>query len=415
MSRVQTSRANRYGPALGSGTRGSRSVLSRMASNTVSTFSSAVATIIGKIIIGPTPPSIYDRLIKQDALLVDPSGGLEIVHQYDSTGDGQVTIVKSKDSGACFARKLTPQTRLDSHNTSSWDFGPWKKPNEVHILEVSRLKDHPHPRILSFTALRHDTQGQYVLWSSFCAGGNLAEQIDFWRERRRTELPHQFFLHILVQAFEAMAFLHSGLRYASNGKYYRDGDHKTIVHGDLKAENIFLGWSSENIGGMPDLVVGDFGTSIVEGHPGARVMAGTLPYNAPEIKAIYGDNPIDEDHVDLYFEAGAAKTPSADIYSIGVLLYMIAAKERISNDRDPLLADRDLSELRISRDYEIEGLKDFIVKCLQVDPSKRATADYDEQTGIMTAVDTFRDMRDLLITRNPALGPTDWLHPQTVR
>ncbi|KAF7189931.1 putative serine/threonine-protein kinase fhkD [Pseudocercospora fuligena] len=384
-----------------------------MASNTVSAFSTAVATIIGNIIIGPTPPSIYDRLIKQDALIVDRSAGLEVIRSHDPTGDGQVTIVKSKATGACFARKLTPRTRLDSHNTSSWDYGPYKKPNEVHVLEVSRLKDHPHPRILSFEALRHDRQGEFVIWSSFCAGGNLAEQIDFWRQRRRTEVPHQFFLHILVQAFEAIAFLHNGLRYAGSGKYYRDGNHKTIVHGDLKGENIFLRWSSENVGAMPDIVVGDFGTSIVEGHPGARVMAGTLPYNAPEIKAIYGDNPIDEDHVDLYFEAGAAKTPPADIYAIGVLLYMIAAKAR--KDRDPFPANQDLSELRISRDYEIEGLKDFIVKCLQVDPSKRATADYDEQTGIMTAVDTFRDMRDLLITKNPALGPTDWLHPQPVR
>ncbi|EME81853.1 uncharacterized protein MYCFIDRAFT_78720 [Pseudocercospora fijiensis CIRAD86] len=407
MSRVQTSRANKYGPALGSSTRGSRSVLSRMASNTVSTFSTAVATITGKIIIGPTPTSIYDHLIKQDVLTLDPSDVLETIHHHGPTGDGQVTIVKSKTTGQCFARKVTHQTPLNSHNTSAWDFGPWKKPNEVHVFEVSRLKDHPHPRILSFTALRDDKPGQHVLWSRFCAGGNLAEQIDFWRVRRRTEVPHQFFLHIVVQTFEAIAFLHNGLRYAGNGKYYRDGNHKTIVHGDLKGENIFLRWSSENVGGMPDLVVGDFGTSIVEDHPGVRVMPGTLVYNAPEIQAIYGDNPINEDHFDLYFRAGAAKTPPTDIYTLGVLLYMIAAKSRF-----PFPADRDLSELRISRDYEIEGLEDFIVKCLQADPGKRATADYDEQTGIMQAVDKFRDLRDSMITKNSALGPTDWLHPE---
>ncbi|KXT04919.1 hypothetical protein AC578_3438 [Pseudocercospora eumusae] len=369
-----------------------------MASNTVSAISTAVATVAGRVIIGTTPPSIYERLIRQDALIIDPSDELVQEYRLCATGDGQVTIVKSKATGKRFARKVTPPRKLET-------------PNEIHVFEVSRLRDHPHPRILSFTSLRDtDHPGGYVLWSSFCAGGDLAEQLNFWRIRRRTEIPHRFLLHIVVQTFEALAFLHYGLRYASNGKYYQDADHKAIVHGDMKEDNIFLRWGPDNIGGMPDLVIGDFGRALVEGRRGAKVLIGTKIYDAPEIKAIYGSAPNDAEHRYLFYQAGGAKTPAADIYAVAVMLYMTVAK-----DNRPFPVDRDLSELTISRDYEIPGLQDFIVKCLQIDPSRRATADFDEHTGVMHTVEKFRDLRDSMLQKAEALGPTDWARPQPVR
>lgn len=412
MTRVQTTGLNKCGnmSAVGSKPHPKQSLLGKMASNTISMLSSTVSTVVGHTIIGKTPPSVYDRLRKDEAIPFFPGDNFfPPIKDLGRTGDGQVFIVRSKFTGRTFARKVTNPQEVNEHNRSYWDLATgWKKPNEVHVFENSSLKDHPHPRISSILA--YDTgeiPGTWILYSSFCAGGNLAEQIDFWCIRRRTEVPHQFLLHILVQSFEALAFLHNGLRHVSCGRYYQDAHHTRIVHGDFKGENIFLNWSSNNVGGMPDLVLGDFGTSLVEGFPGAKVMPGTLMYNAPEVQAIHGFPPITEANVDLFYEAGSAKTCQADVYALGCLIYMIAAK-----DRFPHPSDRDLSELSISRDYEIPGLKNIIAKCLQVDPAKRATADFDEQNGIMQAVDKFREVRDKKVSENAPLGPTDWLHPQ---
>ncbi|EME42919.1 hypothetical protein DOTSEDRAFT_44999 [Dothistroma septosporum NZE10] len=197
---------------------------------------------------------------------------------------------------------------------------------------------------------------------------------------------------------QALAAIHHGFRYRGDGKCYQDEFAHSVIHGDFKEDQIFLRWNEQNIGGMPELVLGDFGAAKVVGYY-STVNPGTLIYNAPEDKAVYGNTKYKYETRQVFYDMVNSRTVQSDIYALGQVMYAMAAREP---SYWPI--GQDPSGLEISREYSTTGLKEAIRACLVTDPAQRADMSFKPGVGLLPAIEKLRNARDALIERR---GPLD--------
>jgi len=127
-----------------------------------------------------------------------------------------------------------------------------------------------------------------------------------------------------------------------------------FLHRDLKPENVMLSTQGR-------VCLCDFGTSRgLEAGGVAMTRCGTVQYLAPEVVA------------------GRGYGTAADIWSLGTLAYEMACLALLFDADSPDALRRQQRRLVTSGVEIPEGvpaiLAEFILKCLQLDPSKRATA-----------------------------------------
>jgi serine/threonine protein kinase len=163
-----------------------------------------------------------------------------------STTTGCVYVVKRFSKYAIHNDEAAPQP------------GEQPLPNEAFVL-LKCLR--PHLNILQVFGC--DLLGQRTanFYSSYCSAGDLTEQIHHFMEMKST-VPERFVLHIFISLVHALSYAHNGLRWDPKTKSYsRDANfHASLVHGDLKAENVFLSWSDDAVRrGLPDVILGDWG------------------------------------------------------------------------------------------------------------------------------------------------------------
>ena len=125
----------------------------------------------------------------------------------------------------------------------------------------------------------------------------------------------------------------------------------TVLHLDLKPENIFINRRTFKIG--------DFGLAWAPGHLW-RIEDGDGEYVAPEL---------------LNLNADEKPQPSCDIFSFGAMLYEVASGRKF----------REYTSRR--KDYSIPkerslALRNLIIMCLHRDPNMRPTADQIVETAI---------------------------------
>lgn len=358
--------------------------------------------------IARTPKEVIDNLRRDRDAAYKKQGSeqYEMARELASSSEGEVSLVKAKSSGKLYVVKHTlTEHRLPEDWKLPKDDAEYHYPNEARIVQDTLG---PHPNLINIYEVTEDRDksGRFKLWMEFASAGDLYAQLDYWFVKRRSPVPETFLLHLIVEMVQALAFIHHGLRYAGNGKWTQDESFKSVIHGDIKPDNIFLRWGTDPKGGLPEVVLGDFGVARVAGDNRVKKMPGTDIFHAPEDRKILGDAEFSKDTIDLYLTVGDHRTVAADMYSFGQILYMMASKEI-----NPREIGKDPSDIRVSRDFDTPEIRELIVRCLAVDPAKRAEASFRDAVGILPLVEKIRKVRDERVQKLYPLDPLEWKCP----
>lgn len=198
--------------------------------------------------------------------------------------------------------------------------------------EINNAQKISHPNVIKVYDLFED-RGRYLLVMEYIDGKNLYQVLKNRSDKRLTE----------YEVVKYMIQVSKGLK-----EIHRRG----IVHLDLKPKNIMLAKEGE-------IKILDFSISKMRDQLlKARLhkfAEGTLPYMAPEqLSDNYG-----------------SKNEQTDIWSLGVTMYfLLSGKYPFGNDTDKIInpaekpSEQNLSHVSIMT-------KDFIMKCLQKDRTKR--------------------------------------------
>lgn len=222
-------------------------------------------------------------------------------------------------------------TREADHNTP-----PTQVRNEIAVLKKVSMG---HQNILTLVDY-FETMNNLYLVTDLALGGELFDRIC-----RKGSYYEADAADLVCATLSAVAYLH---------------DHG-IVHRDLKPENLLFRTPEDNA----DLLIADFGLSRVMDEEQFHVLTttcGTPGYMAPEI----------------FKKTGHGKP--VDIWALGVITYFLLC------GYTPFDRDSDFEEMQaiLNADYSFtpvdywrgvsDGAKDFIRRCLTVDPARRMSA-----------------------------------------
>ncbi|XP_053328210.1 serine/threonine-protein kinase 17B [Spea bombifrons] len=207
--------------------------------------------------------------------------------------------------------------------------------HEIAILELAKTS----PHIVDFHEV-YETDNEIILVLEYAAGGELFNLCVPDRNEALSEIQ---IIRILRQILEGVHFLHQN----------------NIVHLDLKPQNILF--SSCNPRG--DIKIVDFGLSRkLSSTNELHEIMGTIDYTAPEI---LNYEPI---------------TTSADIWSVGVICYMLLTCESPFVGVDKLETYLNISQLNVDYSEDVfasvsEEAINFLRSTLVINPKERATVD----------------------------------------
>ncbi|KFY31239.1 hypothetical protein V493_01279, partial [Pseudogymnoascus sp. VKM F-4281 (FW-2241)] len=208
--------------------------------------------------------------------------------------------------------------------------------NEIAVLKRVSMG---HRNILTLVDY-FETQNNLYLVTDLALGGELFDRIC-----RKGNYYESDAASLILATLSAVAYLHA----------------HGIVHRDLKPENLLFRTPEDNA----DLLIADFGLSRIMDDEHFHVLTttcGTPGYMAPEI----------------FKKAGHGKP--VDVWAIGVITYFLLC------GYTPFDRDSNLEEMQaiLIADYRFEppafwrgvspAAKDFVSRCLTVDPSARPTA-----------------------------------------
>ncbi|KAK4664943.1 Calcium/calmodulin-dependent protein kinase type I [Podospora pseudopauciseta] len=208
--------------------------------------------------------------------------------------------------------------------------------NEIAVLRKVSMG---HQNILTLVDY-FETMNNLYLVTDLALGGELFERIC-----RKGSYYESDAADLIRATLSAIAYLH---------------DHG-IVHRDLKPENLLFRTPEDNA----DLLIADFGLSRIMDEEQFHVLTttcGTPGYMAPEI----------------FKKTGHGKP--VDLWALGVITYFLLC------GYTPFDRDSDFEEMQaiLNADYSFtpleywrgvsESAKDFIKRCLTIDPGKRMTA-----------------------------------------
>lgn len=206
--------------------------------------------------------------------------------------------------------------------------------HEIAVLELAK----DNPWVIKLHEV-YETATEMILVLEYAAGGEIFNQCVAEREEAFKEKDVQ---RLMRQILKGVSFLHR----------------HNVVHLDLKPQNILL-TSDRPLG---DIKIVDFGLSrIVNNNEELREIMGTPEYVAPEILSY---EPI---------------STSTDMWSIGVLAYVMLTGTSPFLGDDKQHTFLNISQLNISYTEDFEGISDravdFMKALLVREPEGRATAE----------------------------------------
>ena len=154
-----------------------------------------------------------------------------------------------------------------------------KRRTLLEPLEIGILRDilGDHPRIVRLhDAIMHTQRIQ--LYFDYYPGGDLFKVIARYYEVD-LDIPESFIWHCFLQLSEALAYIHHGYDLRRVNALPPASEWRSIIHGDIKPENIFLGPPTPDSHGYPSLVLGDFGLATTKERP----VCGTWMWQPPEL------------------------------------------------------------------------------------------------------------------------------------
>jgi calcium/calmodulin-dependent protein kinase I len=251
----------------------------------------------------------------------------------DELGSGSFSVVKlaiSKKDGKKYAAKI-----IDKGNDDP-------KKLEMVKSEGRILNAIDHPNVISLNSL-YETPTTFIMVLELVTGGELFDKIvelQFYSEKDASKITRQL--------LSSLAHMHS----------------RNIVHRDLKPENLILSSHEPDA----DIKLADFGLAefIPGGVPSLTSAVGTPGYISPEIL--------------LTLEGGPPYGPSTDMWSTGIILYILLCGFPPFYEED----EEDLYDAIIEGNFSYpdpywtqvsDSAKDLISKMLVVDPKVRITAE----------------------------------------
>ena len=314
------------------------------------------------------------------------------------TGDeGSCTVVKSATTGKLLVVKSIEIKKNRSVNGEK--VGRRKPlPNEARMLE--RLR--PHPNIIHFFGKEQSCafRGWHLLFMEYCTGGDLLEQLRKFQDMK-IPTPEIFTLLVFIGLAQALACIHHGLRHEKSTTYHKDAGHISMIHGDIKPDNVFLRWRNSNTTGLPDVVLADFGMAQLACESWG--ITGTPTYEAPEVKAITDLRESDPKEYTRRKNAPGIMSTKSDVYGLGLVLYlMVKDGKQFESGADPMIVE--LPE----RYQDVTGLLAALCWCLQPDPELRPECTAALDNGLLHAVDTFEKKRDAMCKTTGVLERSIW-------
>jgi len=205
--------------------------------------------------------------------------------------------------------------------------------------EVELLKSLSHPNIVQLYESIESKETFYLVME-LVKGSDLFDITDILGTLRSSSVAT-----LLAQLLSALSYLHS----------------RGIVHHDIKPENLIIDYKNNT------LKLTDFGSAkIVNTKTDEGAVAGTLNYMAPEVL--------------LNMRGGRHSCDrSVDVWSIGIITYLMISG---LHPFDCLKNSQNIINRIISGKFDFpsaqwekvsKDCKDFIKRCLVVDPKKRAT------------------------------------------
>jgi len=204
--------------------------------------------------------------------------------------------------------------------------------------EIDILKTISHQNIVQLYETLEDNSAIYLIME-LIKGSDLFDISDYLGTLRPSSVAA-----LLTPLLSALSYLHS----------------RGIVHHDIKPENIIIDYT------LNTLKLTDFGSAKFCSKETEGAVGGTLNYLAPEV---------------LLNMRGAKNLcdKSVDIWSIGVLSYVLISGNHPFDSKN---SNENILNRIIAGKYKFEGAiwdkvpkdcKNFIKKCLVVDPKKRAS------------------------------------------
>ena len=209
--------------------------------------------------------------------------------------------------------------------------------------EIEKLKQFDHPNIVKLFEYFIDND-KYLLITEYCRGGDLFRVIK--KKKKFSELSA---VYIMFQIFRALIYCHNTIH---------------LAHRDIKPENIVI-FKKNNTAteDLYDVKLIDFGIAKkldINNKKMDDKIKGSLYYMAPEV-------------------FGKKSDEKCDIWSCGVVLYLLVTGKYPFNGKDQKEIIRNIKEGRFSFPEDIidklsNELRDLIKNCLQVNPAKRLSA-----------------------------------------
>lgn len=348
-----------------------------------------------------------------------------VVKELHEGVEGHCTVEKSNTTGNLYVVKTTKPRH-------GWESG-LGYPSDAVIL----LSRKPHPNIMNIFAATDAGFGSWRLILEHCSGGDLADLMLRVHAKfgRYMPTPEVFVLHAIAELVDALAYIHHGLRRVDidgasgaragdegttttgissdlplSEQYVARADHRAVVHGDIKPDNILLKWSdgdhyqdsrrdgnanaSERPYRMPTLVLADFG--LAQFADESVGVYGTRAWFSPEATAVYA---LENTNKEAFKRAKSSRvlTTKSDVYGLGRVAWTLV-RRRHRDARD----DLDDLDVNIARDgnWKANGVKEAIRRCLQARPADRpdATAEGNEvDGGLLHVAAGFKRERDRLL------------------
>jgi serine/threonine-protein kinase len=194
-----------------------------------------------------------------------------------------------------------------------------------------------HPNVVQIFDFGKHTSG-YFMVMEFISGSDLAVQLSHSKKNQEL-LPTEKIIRVITDIAAALDYAHS----------------QGVIHRDVKPSNIMIATNGQSI-------LTDFGLVMLPAHKSHVTLGGTFGtphYIAPEQAA-----------------SSAAAVAASDIYSLGVVLYEMAAGQVPFDDESPLsVALKHLSELppppRSINPALPLGVEEVILRALAKEPSDR--------------------------------------------
>ncbi|KAJ3416636.1 G2-specific serine/threonine protein kinase [Chytridiales sp. JEL 0842] len=212
---------------------------------------------------------------------------MDAYEPLDVIGSGSFGIIRKvrrKSDGMVLARKEIDYSKMSD------------KEKRQLVAEVNILRELRHPNIVRYYERFVDREKCMIyIIMEYCEGGDLAAVIKQCKKENK-RIPEDIIWNLTTQLLMALQECHHGSAKSS---------HPTILHRDIKPDNVFLD-SSQNV------KLGDFGLSRTISNPEeefAKTYVGTPFYMSPEL--------VNE----------TSYNTKSDVWALGCLIYELCTLE----------------------------------------------------------------------------------------